>query len=298
MLSILIPEYNYDCTKLVHDLAEQCNKANIAYEIIVLDDASTLCNIENRKISDISGCQFLESDVNIGSAKIRNNLAKMAKYPHLLMIDCDAEVRNEKYIQRYLEVIDQCPVIIGGVCYSQAVPPPDRYLRWFYGKNRECPPAIKRNKDPYKSLLSFNLMMDKDMIANHPYNEHFEDYGHEDSVMGFTLKQAGIRVLHIDNPLIHKGLDLNEIFLAKSLKAVEKYMTNPAFQTEELTDQIKIFRVFRKLKSAGLHKLLAFKFRIAGKLMERNLCGRHPSLFLYDFYRLSYLCEFYRTTHK
>ena len=134
--------------------------------------------------------------------------------------------------------------------------------------------------------------MDKDMIAKHPYDEHFEDYGHEDSVMGFTLKQAGIKVLHIDNPLIHNGLDSNEIFLSKSLKAVEKYVTNPAFQTKELTNQIKIFRVFRKIKSLGLHRLLAFKFRIAGGLMKRNLCSEHPSLFIYDFYRLSYLCDF------
>ena len=51
MLSILIPEHNYDCTKLVNDLAMQCNKAGIIYEIIVLDDASTLYKSENRNHS-------------------------------------------------------------------------------------------------------------------------------------------------------------------------------------------------------------------------------------------------------
>jgi glycosyltransferase involved in cell wall biosynthesis len=298
MLSILIPEHNYDCSKLVHGLAAQCTEAGIPYEIIVWDDASTLYLDQNRRIREYPGCILVESDQNLGSGRVRNRLARMAAYPHLLMMDCDAELVDEHYIRRYLEVSDRAQVIIGGVSYSPLKPSPDRLLRWHYGRHRECPSARVRNLAPHNSFLSFNLMMDKDVLLSHPYDENFKDYGHEDSVLGFTLKQAGIKVLHIDNPLIHNGLDLNEAFLKKSRKAVEKYVSNPVFQIGELVEQIKIFRVFRKIKTLGLNRFLAFKFRIFRKSMERNLTGKHPSLFIYDLYRLGYLCHFFINSRK
>ena len=290
MLSILIPEFNYDCSILASNLSKQCHQANIIFEIIVLDDASTLYKKENRKISEIAGCSFVESNLNLGSAQTRNKLARMAKYPHLLMIDCDAEVNDKQYIQHYLDNMNQSQVIIGGVCYSREKPSSDQLLRWYYGKNRECPTAKKRNRNPYKSLLSFNLMMDRDVMIKYPY-ELFKDYGHEDSVMGFNFKKHGIQVLHIDNPLIHNGLDTNEDFLKKSLKAVEKYLTNAVFQSDELVAQIKIFRIFRMVQSFGLCRLLALKFKVAGKYMKMILCSKHPSLLIFDIYRLSYLCN-------
>lgn len=292
MLSILIPEYNYNCVKLVSDLTLQCTKASVTYEIIVLDDASTNDKAVNRRISEISGCLFVESEQNEGLAKTRNKLVKMARYQYLLIIDCDAEVNDNAFIQRYIGTIGQAQVVAGGIGYSLNKPESNRCLRWFYGKKRECLSAKIRNQNPYKSSLSFNLMVEKDVLLKYPYDESFTDYGHEDSVMGYTLKKAGISILHIDNYLTHNGLDLNEVFLAKSLKAVEKQVTNPAFQTDEMTDQIRIFKIYRKIKNFGLRRLLAFKFKYGKSLMMRNLCSRHPSLLLFDFYRLSYLCLF------
>ena len=40
MLSILIPTYNYDCSRLVSDLQRQAERMGIGYEVIVADDAS------------------------------------------------------------------------------------------------------------------------------------------------------------------------------------------------------------------------------------------------------------------
>ena len=42
MLSILIPTYNYDCSRLIRDLQAQAEQAGIDYEIIVADDASPI----------------------------------------------------------------------------------------------------------------------------------------------------------------------------------------------------------------------------------------------------------------
>ena len=40
MLSILIPTYQYDCSRLVNDLHLQAQQLGVPYEIIVADDAS------------------------------------------------------------------------------------------------------------------------------------------------------------------------------------------------------------------------------------------------------------------
>lgn len=293
MLSVLIPEHNYNCTKLVNDLAAQCTQAGIVFEILVLDDASTLYKTENRMISDIPGCQFIESEQNLGSARCRNRLAEMAQYPHLLMIDSDAEVGDDFFIARYIEAMNNAQVIVGSMCYSEQKPPKDRCLRWYYGKKRENRPAFVRNKAPYQSLISFNFMADKNVMLKHPFEEQFEsNYGHDDSMFGFTLKQSSIKIRHIDNLLVHNGLDSNEIFLSKSLKAAEKYFTYPIFQSKEMLKLIKIFRVFSYVQKWGLCPLLALKFRLGKKLMERNLYGKHPLLFVFDLYRLGYMCDY------
>lgn len=299
MLSILIPEYNCDCTKLVNDLSRQCIRAGIVYEIVVMDDASKLYKTENRSISGMFCCLFVESEQNLGWTKNRNRLIKMARYPYLIMIDSDAEVADDDFINRYIKAIGQAEVIIGSMCYHHLKPSPDRCLRWYYGKKREDRPASVRNKTPYRSLITFNMMIEKEVFLRFPFEEQFKrDYGHEDTIMGYILKKNNIKVLHIDNPLIHNGLELNEVFLAKSLKAAEKYVTYPIFQTDELVEQIKIFSVFKKIQSLGLCRLIALKFRILKNLMLRNLCSKHPSLFLFDFYRLSYLCNFYLNSKK
>lgn len=292
MLSILIPERNYNCTKLVKDIAEQCKKAGIIFEIIVLDNASTLCKEENRTISNITNCQFIESEQNMGLAKSRNNLVKLAQYQHFLMIDSDAEIgHNESFIKKYIDAMNLAQVVVGSMCYTSQKPSSDRCLRWYYGNHRENRPAVIRNQNPYKSLITFNLMMEKELILRFPFEEQ-NGYGHDDSIMGSRLKHNGIKVLHIDNPIIHNGLDLSKDFLIKSLDAVEKYFTYPVFQTDEMLEQIKVFRIFKKVQSLGLCPLLAFKFRAARKLMEWNLCSSHPWLLLYDFYRLSYMCDY------
>ncbi len=46
MLSILIPVYNFNSRPLLESLHSQAEALNIEYEIVVADDASTLCKEE------------------------------------------------------------------------------------------------------------------------------------------------------------------------------------------------------------------------------------------------------------
>ncbi len=290
MISILIPERNYDCRQLVKDLVAQCTAAPVKYEIIVMDDNSSLFLDENREINRFPGCILVEQNQHLGAAKARNRLAGMAKYPFLLMLDCDAVVSDASYIQRYLDHIGKADVIVGGLAYSETAPDKDHMLRWWYGRHRECIPAAIRNKNPYQSLLSFQFMIRRDILLKYPFEETVKDYGHEDTILGHELSKHGISILYIDNPLIHVGLDTNAVFFQKSLMAARKYLNNPVFRDKQLADRVRLFRIYAKIRQYKLNFLVRILFILLRPHMKKNLMGGRPYLFVFDFYRLGYLC--------
>jgi hypothetical protein len=298
MLSILIPVYNYDCVALIKELHNQCIQASVSFEILVLDDTSDQFKSENRAINELEHCQYIESTVHFGRAKIRNELGEKAQYENLLFIDADALVGDPNFIQNYLDHIEKAEVIIGGVKYSDTSPL-DNNLRWHYGTQREFEAAISRNKTPYKSLSSFNILIKASVFKLHSFEEKSIDsetgyYGHEDTLLGLQLKEYAISVLHIDNQLIHNSLETDADFLEKSLIAVEKYVKNSMFRKPEVVEQIKIFKVFEKVKRYKITGLLSFVFTQFESQMKKKLFKPSPSLRLFDFYRLSYLANFYR----
>src|SRR5690554_2213539 len=241
MLSILIPVYNFNCVALVEALHSQCTSEKIPFEILVLDDTSKLFKEENRAINKLDHCQYIESELHYGRAKIRNELGKRARYENLLFIDSDALVDCPDFIQNYLQNTDQADVLIGGMKYSEH-PPKENALRWYYGSKREYLPASVRNQNPYRSLISFNLMIKKAVFDKHPFDEASIEveksaYGHEDTLLGLRFKEYTISVFHLDNQLVHDYHETNAGFLANSLIAVEKYVNNPQFRTPEVRSE-------------------------------------------------------------
>ena len=111
-LSILIPEYNCDCTQLVRDLHRQCASAQLpSWEIVVADDGSideTAVN-QNRIIGTWDNCTFIRNEQNMGRAAIRNFLAEKAQYDRLLFIDSDMCIVSEDFVKTYLA--SSAPVI-------------------------------------------------------------------------------------------------------------------------------------------------------------------------------------------
>jgi len=135
MLSILIPVFNYDMRPIVEDLYHQAKDQSIAFEIICLDDGSSLKFKKlNKHIGFSERIIYRELKENQGRAKIRNTLAKAAKYPWLLFLDCDTGIPDGNFVKNYLLAIDSADVIVGGRIYSPE-PPEDLayYFHWKYG---------------------------------------------------------------------------------------------------------------------------------------------------------------------
>ena len=170
MLSILIPVYNQNAVKLVKDLKKQCESLDIEYQIMVFDDLSTEeTRKQNRELGHEFGVNYLELSENHGRAKIRNRLARMARYKHLLFIDGDSGIIRDDFIKKYLDQIEHAEVVYGGRLYEKDKPEdPQLMLHWKYGRTREALPLKKRLLDPYLNFQSNNFMITAWLFGKRP----------------------------------------------------------------------------------------------------------------------------------
>ena len=294
MISVLIPIYNFNVAKLVKDLHAQLTYANVDFEIILGDDASTELH-GNEKLTKLQGVTYFSLPENIGRAKMRNLLVEKANFPFLLFLDCDAAVLYSTYINNYLVEISRNlkPVcIIGGVAYRQQKPNPKYYLRWFYGKKRETTDADFRNKKPYKSFTSFNAVFSKSIFEYVKFDESFSTYGNEDTFFGNQLRNANVSVIHINNALFHDGLDTNEDYLKKVETSIDNLISLLKANKIDATfvSENRLLATYFKCKKLKITPLLRVYYKKNLSNIKKKLL-RKPSVFSLDLYKLGYLIQ-------
>lgn len=286
MLSILIPTYNYNVWPLVHQLHEQCNAIGIPFEILVYDDCSSSPVQENNTINTLKNAQFVPLSKNIGRSAIRNKLALDALYEDLLFLDADTIPVSNQFIQNYINVISEdTEIIYGGIIYQKERPKPENLLRWVYGNEREALSVTERNKMPHLRFLTLNFCIKKEVFKKIAFNENIPNLRHEDTLFAMNAKQHNIKVLHIDNPIIHHGLESSQVFLKKSEEAtivlkqfVEEGLIKP--------NDTALSSLANRIEKAKLRGLLSKGLGIFQSKMKRHLLSKNPSLFIFDLYRL------------
>ena len=183
-ISILIPTNNGVCTQLVDDLHRQAEALSLDYEILVADDGSDDFNVieANRSINLLPHCQLLEQKPNRGRSAIRNFLARQARYPWLLFIDSDMVVCRNDFLKRYADTSDFQRVVDGGIVVNKTLP---HNLRSLYEKAAEGQhTADLRQRSPYQHLHTANLLVKRETLLRHPFDERFRHYGYEDVLLG------------------------------------------------------------------------------------------------------------------
>jgi glycosyltransferase involved in cell wall biosynthesis len=287
-LSILIPTYNYNVLPLVTSLHHQAQALNIEYEIRVYDDHSSQPDVANEAINELSSCTFTVLDRNIGRSAIRNKLASDAVYSKLLFLDADTAIIREDFIRQYLNTIsEETEIIYGGITYQPDPPPDEEILRWKYGNEREALSVTERNKDPHLRFLTLNFLIAKRVFEGHRFNEEIPNLRHEDTLFALDSKKKGIKVQHIDNPVMHLGLESSEVFLRKSMESVEalfQFVSEGLIAAEETALSKKAI----SLKNQGLSSMVLRFYNVFRKKMKKNLLSKNPSLFIFDLYRLGY----------
>ncbi len=290
MLSILIPIYNFEVIQLVGDLHRQALSEGIPFEILCFDDGSTTAfKTRNKKLLDFQHVKYSELPENLGRSKIRNELAKAAKYDYLLFMDGDSKVVSTDYIKNYLKHLDPKTLLYGGRVYDpQAPTDPLLKFHWHYGINREQVAYQIRQKRPYHAFQTNNFLVPKAVFLDILFDESLRQYGHEDTVFGFELKDRNIPLQHIDNPLEHIGLETVEVFLEKTEKGIQNLLrVQDAYPSVET----KLLRAYQFLKSTGLKYPFKWGYGFYRKKIEENLRSDQPNLRWFDWYKLDRMLD-------
>jgi glycosyltransferase involved in cell wall biosynthesis len=300
-ISLLIPVLNYDIIALVLSMKNAMGKVPEFYEIVIGDDGSSAEYREKYRSLESDNVKVISTKKNIGRASIRNKLALAAKGDFLLFIDADVMLPGtaEAYFLKWLPYMETSRVICGGTLYHDSAPgDPDKLLRWKYGKWREQKSAVERNKHPHAGFSTFNVLIEKSVFSKIRFNEELKQYGHEDTLLGYQLKKAGIDILHIDNGLMHEGLESNRDFLNKTKLGIENLskLYDKVTDKGSFSETVMILRIYNKLKLFGLTRILAAIFIRYRDKMEIKLDSSNISLYLFGFYKMSMFCT-YREIH-
>ena len=289
MLSILIPTYNYDCTRLVKELYSQAEHADVDYEIIVADDASPMVEhkMKNREINALPHCRLIELEENIGRARIRNRLADEARHEWLLFMDADAEVISDDFIDQYLKHTD-ADVVCGGLCHADTLPSPEVSLRYAYEKRADKKRAAHyRAKKPYEQFTPFNFMIRRTTFQSIRFDESIKEYGHEDTLFGIELQRRQVSILHINNTLRHTGIESNKVFLEKTRASLR----NLATMGDTMQGHSALLKLYDLLSKMRLNGIVYRWFRRRESSITRHLLSTKPRLCLFFLYKLSYFVK-------
>ncbi|MDQ2771658.1 MAG: glycosyltransferase [Bacteroidota bacterium] len=290
-LSILIPVYNQPVGPLSYALLAQVPDWPGPVEIRLLDDGSAeAIRAQNRPLANLAGVFYAELPRNVGRAAIRNQLAASARHEWLLLLDNDSLLPDTQFLSRYAAALHRAEVLIGGTCY-EANPPADAnlYLRWHYGSRREARPAAVRQAAPYAQLTINNALVAAAVFRRFPLDEALEGYGHEDTRFGLELAHAGIPLRHLDNPVLHDGLEPAAIFLQKSEEAVRNLARG--YREDGLGADSRLLQTALRLRRLGLAPAARTVLRAVAPALRRQLLSAAPSLRQFDLLKLHWLLQ-------
>ena len=282
-LSICIPVYNQEVRALVDALQKEIQSDALDAEIILIDDAS------QEKYKNLNASLSVNHNIhlpkNIGRAAIRNLFLEYAKGDFLLFLDCDAIIDDQDFIKNYLAFIENNPnaqVVFGGFVIHSTVP---LFLREKYSLYREIVPLQKRIKNPTASFRGINFCVRTSILERFGFDESLKTYGYEDMIFAKTLEGEGIKIEHIDNPVLHDSVEAPMDFLVKTSLSIENlkvlHQKNPKLVKE--LPLVKLAKLITKLRWSFLFQKL---FLIFEPTIVKGLSRKNPSLILFDLYKL------------
>ena len=294
MLSICIPIYNFDITKLVKELNNQSKLLNIKYEIVLIDDSSKHNFQEiNKLLNKNESVKYIQLNQNIGRSKIRNLFLKHTKYDNLLFLDCDIKVLSNNFINNYTnELNNKSEIICGGISYDTTKPKKNKHLRWKTRINKECSSTHIRETKPYASFISANFVINKSILQNIRFNEELVGYGHEDTLFGYELKKLNINICHIHNPIIHLQTDTNLEFLLKTKNAIKNlvFIKNKT-NNLDFDNSIKMLKFYKKYNKYLIKHVFYALLKLIYPFIYIILLKSGRNQILYDIYKFTILIQ-------
>lgn len=285
MLSIIIPTKDYDCHLLIEELHRQGETAGIPFEIILGEDGTAEENLAFNSIADtLTNCRRIITNENIGRARMRNLLASESRHPNLIFIDSDAVIENKEFLANYATALKTDSVVCGGLYHADKQPDGECSLRYRYEKAADkLRDAATRSKAPYDRFTTFNFAIRKEIFISILFDNSITRYGYEDVLFGKELKKRGIPIAHIDNKLLHSGLENNATFLAKTEQAIASLA-----RIKERLGNTPLLSAADKLHRYHLKGAFMSLWKLCRKTLVKNLMSSKPSLWIFKIYKLGY----------
>jgi len=288
-ISVCIPVYNVDVRKLAHSLI---NQLDATVELIFIDDCSQQHYKELNAELKSKQLTWINLEQNVGRSKIRNLFLKYTQHDYLLFIDCDSHIVTPNFLKNYQKHINaNSQVMFGGQLFPAICPSKEQRLSWTCGMKSEMQNATKRNKHPNHSIKTNNLLIKRTTLAQLPFEERINDYGHEDTLYGIECQRHGIIVQHIDNPVLNAHIDNNSEYLQKIETAISTLIKIGEFYqyNQLLNESVRLLAFARKIEVLHMQFILRIVYKLIGKTTRRLLINTNfSSVKLLNVYKILY----------
>lgn len=289
MITICIPIYNQDVNQLVDIIVSQCEASGEQFQVLCFDDCSTS---EYKRLNKDLGLKFnvnyTELEENVGRSKIRNKMARIARYDFILFLDGDTGIGRDDFMQQYIDQVYKHEVVYGGRIYQEEPPSKVYGLHWEYGSKVESVPLHKRAVTPYMSFLTNNFLATAKVMRAFPFDEQLDSYGYEDLEWAERLKNANVFIHHIENPTIHLGLEENAEFIAKTEKSIANLVT--LYRDRKITKS-RLISFAKRIDDLGLRRLYKWWFERSRIGIKRKLSNGNGGLMRLQLYKLGLFLE-------
>lgn len=295
MISVLIPVYNEDVRNLVKEISTQFKELEVDYEIRVYDDGSFQeWHLKNSELKSYPQVVYEQLESNIGRSAIRNKLAADASFDWLWFLDGDSAIDPKtKVCKNFLEAKEENTIVSGGRIYQNSSP--DDYkllLHWLWGSKRELLDSEERMKSPINHFLSNNFILPKAVFEKVKFDTLLFGYGYEDTLFAAEAAKNGIYIKHIENPVLHDGLEPNDKFLKKIEESLDNlYRLKDICKEKGIPFPVKskLMLAYRVLRLPVFKQLIGSWFKRNASIWRIQLMGKNPDLRTFDAYRLAYL---------
>lgn len=300
MISVCIPVYNYCVVPLATALRAQADGIDTEVELVCIDDGSSPeWRERNRPLADVARC--VQLDQNIGRARIRNLFLQHARGDYLLFLDNDSVV-GAGFLSRYAATLQAGPsVVVGGRVVDRRSDSPERHLRYLYGSEVESRSADQRRKEPYRSFMTNNFVVSREVLERIRFDERLSLYGHEDTLFGYRLQQEQVPILHIDNPVVNGDVETNDEFLRKTDEAVQNLVLLQEYMAGDagFEASVRLLAAWRRVQRRGAEGAVYAAFRLLRRpLLSHFMAGNAISIRQFSFYKLGLFIEKRRQQQK
>jgi glycosyltransferase involved in cell wall biosynthesis len=289
MLSVCIPVYNKNITKLLTELMSQAKSLAEVEEIIILDDGSSVAIFDQTTL--LEKVKIISNPTPHGRSAARNRLLNEAIGPYVLMLDSGSVIGCSAFLSTWIAELNRKKGLVyyGGSAYASDPPEDSYFLRWKVSTSRESKSFEFRKKNA-STFKTNNVVIHQQVFAKVRFNEKLIQYGHEDTLFGFELSEKNIEVFQVNNPVINELKDSNEEFLHKTKAAIENLVlaAELASSSTRFRQQIKLYDSYLKLKRFRLCFVLSWLDKAAMNWLTSELLkGRSWSVLRkYDLYKL------------